>query len=201
MAKLPRAQKIHRRPTGARPGQGRARAGVWPMAKLPRAQKMQRRRPAPGPVRAAPAQAFGQWPNCRERKKTRNFCWNWIFLVAIPRARKSTTFAGIACSPRSRRATARLARAQKNTRKRFTGVRLDARPGQGRARAGVWPMAKLPRAQKMQRRRPAPGPVRAAPAQAFGQWPNCRERNRCSGVIMRRHYNVRGHYNVRVCHP
>ena len=28
------------------------------------------------------------------------------------------------------------------------GVRLDARPGQGRPRGGVWPTAKLPRAQK-----------------------------------------------------
>ena len=34
-------------------------------------------------------------PNCRERKKTSTFCWNWIFVGAIPRARKSTTFAGI----------------------------------------------------------------------------------------------------------
>ena len=50
--------------------------------------------------------------------------------------------------PRSRRATARLARAQKSapSRQRMafiicpcTGVRLDARPGQGRPRGGVHP--------------------------------------------------------------
>ena len=33
-----------------------------------------------------------------------------------------------------------------------TGVRLDARPGQGRPRGGVWPTAKLPRAQKNTRK-------------------------------------------------
>ena len=103
------------------------------------------------------------------------------FLLAQFRERESRApFAGIAfCAdhtPVHRRPTGR-----------------PARSGPPLAR-GVWPAAKLPRAQKIS--------GQGRPWQeAFGQRPNCRERNRCSGAIMRRHYNVRGHYNVRVCHP
>ena len=32
-----------------------------------------------------PRGAAGRQPGWRERKKTSNFCWNWIFVVAIPR--------------------------------------------------------------------------------------------------------------------
>ena len=42
-----------------------------------------------------PRGAIGRKANWRERKETSNFRWNWIFVGAIPRARKSTTFAGI----------------------------------------------------------------------------------------------------------
>ena len=102
----------------ARPGQGRPRGGVWPTAKLPRAQRNTRkslqlslellfvlttcpeyrRRPAPG-LSAAPAEPLAARPigaSAKIRAKVYNFRWNWIFVVAIPRAQKSTTFAGIA---------------------------------------------------------------------------------------------------------
>ena len=93
------------------PGQGRPRGGVWPTAKLPRAQKNTREslqlvlkllgvliaRPCIGadrrpPLMRRPRGAIGRKANWRERKKTSNFCWNWIFVGAIPRAQKSCNF-------------------------------------------------------------------------------------------------------------
>ena len=146
---------------------------------------MQRRRPAPGPVRAAPAEplavrpigasaknsrsgppprshwppgqlaraqkipgqgrprgAIGRQANWRERKKTRakvyNLSWNWIFVVAIPRARKSTTFAGIA-----------------------------------------WCADRMP----VQRRRPAPAAYAARPRRREAK-PNCRERKKTRAKVV-----------------
>ena len=110
----------------ARPGPVRAALGKRRLANGQTAASAKNSRSGPRPRRREAK------PNWRERKKTSNLSWNWIFVGAIPRARKSTTFAGIAF-PRG----AAGRQPGWRERNRCTGVRLDARPGQGRARAGV----------------------------------------------------------------
>ena len=95
----------------------RPRGGVWPTAKLPRAQKNTRksratcpgiawcadrtpvhRRPTGRPARSGPPPrrrlANGQTAASAKKhaQKSCNFCWNWIFVGAIPRAQKSCNF-------------------------------------------------------------------------------------------------------------
>ena len=78
-------------PTGARPGQGRPREAIgrkanWRERKKTRAKVVQ-----------LVLELLVCWRNSASAK-VYNFRWNWIFAGAIPRARKSTTFAGIAVS-------------------------------------------------------------------------------------------------------
>ena len=137
----------HRTNTNARKSRATCPGIAWCADRTP----VHRRRPAPGPVRAAPAEPLAARP---------------IGASAIDAAAPTGARPGQGRPRGAVRRSRTAASAKKRAKvvqlvlellgvliaRPCTGVRLDARPGQGRPRGGVWPTAKLPRAQKNTRK-------------------------------------------------